>query len=177
MHARNGRFRLFKFRAGCSSVRQGPEWTSLSPRQNFFTPLDITFSDLFLHVSQDHRIGEQSTVNKVIMSDQPRNGGVEVELGAPVALCVEFSSKYVIFFVSENSTSTPLVQPAKVDAFRLLMSASTERSHLPSPIEPGEHRQLIATERLHNQVVDYMKSTGAGLVFFFLFFFGRSLHF
>jgi len=61
----------------------------------FFTPLDITFGDLFLRVSQDHRIGEQSTINKVIMSDQPRNGGVEVELGAPVALCVEFSSKYV----------------------------------------------------------------------------------
>ena len=56
------------------------------------------------------------------------------------------------------------MQPAKVDAFRLLMSASTERSHLPSPIEPGEHRQLIATERLYNQVVDYMKSTSAGLV-------------
>jgi len=73
------------------------------------------------------------------MSDQPRNSVVEVELGAPVALCVEFSSKYVPFFVSENSTSTPLVQPAKVDAFRLLMSASTERSRLPSPIEPGEH--------------------------------------
>ena len=53
--------------------------------------------DLLLRVSQDHRIGEQSTVNKVIMSDQPRNGGVEVELGAPVALCVEFSSKYVTF--------------------------------------------------------------------------------
>ena len=89
----------------------------------FFTPLDITFGDLFLRMLQDHHIGEQSTVNKVIMSDQPRNGGVEVELGAPVALCVEFSSKYVTFFVSENSTSTPLVQPAKVDVFRLLMSA------------------------------------------------------
>ena len=89
----------------------------------FFTLLDITFGDLFLRMLQDHRIGEQSTVNKVIMSDQPRNGGVEVELGAPVALCVEFSSKYVTFFVSENSTSTPLVQPANVDVFRLLMSA------------------------------------------------------
>jgi len=42
------------------------------------------------------------------------------------------------------------------------VQVATERSHLPSPIEPGEHRQLIATERLHNQVVDYMKSTGAG---------------
>jgi len=35
-------------------------------------------------------IGEQSTINKVIMSDQPRNGSVEVELGARVALCVEY---------------------------------------------------------------------------------------
>ena len=52
---------------------------------------------------------------------------MEVELGAPVALCVEFSSKYVTFFVSENSTSTPLVQPAKVNAFQLLMSASSYR--------------------------------------------------
>ena len=49
-----------------------------------------------------------------------------------------------------------------IDAFQLLMSASTERSHLPSPIKPCEHRQLIATEQLHNEVVDYMKSTGAG---------------
>ena len=42
------------------------------------------------------------------------------------------------------------------------MNAIAERSHLPSPIEPGEHRKLIATERLHNQVVDYIKSPGAG---------------
>ena len=60
--------------------------------KNYF--LIFTFGDLFLRVSQDHRIGKQSTINKVIMSDQPRNGGMEVELGAPVALCVEFSSKY-----------------------------------------------------------------------------------
>jgi len=97
VHAQNGRFRLFKFRAGCSSVCQGSECTSLSPHQLFFTPLDITFGDLFLRVSQDHRIGEQSTINKVIMSDQPQNGGVEVELGAPVALCVEICSKYMTF--------------------------------------------------------------------------------
>ena len=133
--------------SGCSSsgpgvhlsvrVQSGPHCLLT---KSLLTPLDITFGDLFLRVSQDHRIGEQSTINKVIMSDQPWNGSVEVELRAPVALCVEFSSKYMTFFVSENSTSTPLVQPAKVDAFRLLMSAGTERSHLPSPIEPGEHR-------------------------------------
>ena len=56
----------------------------------FFTLLNITFSDPFLCVSQDHRIGDQSTINKVIMSDQPRNGSVEVELGVPVAHCVEY---------------------------------------------------------------------------------------
>ena len=32
------------------------------------------------------------------MSDQPRNSGVEVDLGAPVALCVELSAKYVTYF-------------------------------------------------------------------------------
>ena len=63
--------------------------------QIFFTPLDITFGDLFLRVSQDHCIGEQSTINKVIMSDQLRNGSVEVELGTAVALCVEFSSPFL----------------------------------------------------------------------------------
>ena len=77
----------------------------------FFTPLDVTFGDLFLRVSQDHRIGEQSTINKVIMPDQPRNGSVEVELGAPVALCVEFSSKYVTYgFVSRSCRSACLFE-------------------------------------------------------------------
>jgi len=47
----------------------------------FFTPLDITFGDLFLRLSHNHRIGEQSTINKVIMPDQPRNGGVEGSSG------------------------------------------------------------------------------------------------
>ena len=46
------------------------------------------------------RVTRPSAVHyKVIMSDQPRNGGVEVELGGPVALCVEFSSKYVTFCI------------------------------------------------------------------------------
>ena len=41
-------------------------------------------------MSQDHHIGEQSIINKVIMSDQPQNDSVEVELAAPVALCVQY---------------------------------------------------------------------------------------
>ncbi len=34
----------------------------------FFSPLDITFADLFLHVSEeDHRGSDQSTIDKVCM--------------------------------------------------------------------------------------------------------------
>ena len=74
--------------SGCSGSGLGVHlsvWVQSGPHcfltKIFFTPLDLTFGDLFLRVSQDHRIGEQSTINKVIMSDQPRNGDVEVELG------------------------------------------------------------------------------------------------
>lgn len=41
------------------------------------------------------------------------------------------------------------------------MNATKMRSHLPATIET-EHRQLIATERLYNQVLVYMRSVGAG---------------
>jgi len=111
VHTQNGRFRLFKFRAGCSSFRQGPEWTSLSPHQKFFHSAGYyLWWPLPVHVTRPSRWwvrAQQSYhINKVIISDQPRNGGVEVELGAPVALCVEFSSKYVTYgFVSRSCRS------------------------------------------------------------------------
>ncbi len=54
------------------------------------------------------------------------------------------------------------MQPIQINAFQLLMCQSKDKSHLPSTIEAREHRQLIATEQLHNWVVEYMKSTGAG---------------
>ena len=41
------------------------------------------------------------------------------------------------------------------------MTANKDRNHLPASIVT-EHRQLIATERLYNKVLMYMKSVGAG---------------
>ena len=41
------------------------------------------------------------------------------------------------------------------------MNATKARNHLPARIET-EHRHLMATERVHNQVLVYMKFVGAG---------------
>ena len=60
-----------------------------------------------------------------------------------------------------GSTTACEVQSAQSNAFHVLMSATKDRNYLPASIET-EHRQLIATERLHNQVLIYMKSVGAG---------------
>ena len=69
-----------------------------------------------------------------------------------------FSAKYVTFYVCMGST--PVQQPQQ-NAFHVLMNAAKDRNHLPAAMET-EHRQLIATERLHNQVLIYMKSVGTG---------------
>ena len=53
------------------------------------------------------------------------------------------------------------VQPAQKNAFQVLMNATKVRNHLPASIET-EHRELIATEQVHNQVLVYMRSVGAG---------------
>ena len=108
--------------------------------------------------------GECYIVNRVLISEVAGNGGVEVELNAPVTLSEEFGSKYVTFYVSDNSDDGSLaaIASARKDGFQVFMSASRDRSHLPSMIEPREHRQLIATERLYNQVIQYMKSAGVG---------------
>ena len=127
-----------------------------------FTPLSVTFAKLFLHLSEDDRVGERC-VYKVTIADRPGNGGgTEVDLTAPVSLCEEFDVKYVTFFLSsdESATSAPALNH-RPNAFQELMHASRDRSHLPSTIEASEHRQMIATERLHNGVIKYMKSTGA----------------
>ena len=49
------------------------------------------------------------------------------------------------------------------NVLEVLMCASRDQSHLPSPTEASEHRQLIATEHLDNQLTEYVKSTGAGI--------------
>ena len=54
------------------------------------------------------------------------------------------------------------LNPTRTNILEVLIGASRERSHLHSPVETSEHRQLIATERLHNRVIVYVKSTGAG---------------
>ena len=128
-----------------------------------FTPLSVTFAELFLHLSEeDDRVGERC-VYKVTVADRPGNrGGTEVDLTAPVMLCDEFNVKYVTFFSSndESVTATPTFNHHP-NAFQVLMHASRDISHLPSTIEASEHRQMIATECLHNGVIKYMKSTGA----------------
>ena len=125
----------------------------------FFAPVNISFAGLFLRVSeQDSRVSEQHVLERVIISDKPGNSGMEVEPGSPISLCEEFNAKYVTFYVSKGGAT---VQSAQRNAFHVLMSATKDRNHLPASVET-EHRQLIATERLHNQVLVYMKSVGAG---------------
>ena len=83
---------------------------------------------------------------------------MEVDSGSPVSLCEEFKAKYVTFFVyMGNASACYQVQPAQQNAFHVLINATKERNHLPATIET-EHRQLIATEQVHNQVLIYMKS-------------------
>ena len=87
--------------------------------------MDITFADLFVRVSEQN--------HQFVISDQPGNGGTEVELTAPVTLCEVFGAKLVPFFVSHRaSTSTSGVQGAQVNAFQPLMC---DIRRLPSTIE------------------------------------------
>ena len=62
----------------------------------FFTPLCESFAGLFLRVSeQDSRVSEQHALEKVVISDKPGNGGMEVDSGNPVSLCEEFKAKFL----------------------------------------------------------------------------------
>ena len=135
-----------------------------------FTPLSVRFAELFLHLSEeDDRVGERC-VYKVAIADRPGNGGgTEVDLTALVMLCDEFNTKYVTFFLSNNLsvTATP--------AFNHHPNAIRDRSHLPCTIEASEHRQMIVTERLHNGVIKYMKSIGAGFTRDAVIHFGSKL--
>ena len=102
-------------------------------------------------------------IYKVTIADRSGNGGgTEVDLSAPVSLCEEFNAKYVTFLSSDESAAAAPALNHRPNAFQVLMHASRDRRHLPSTIEASEHRQMIATERLHNGVIKYMKSTGAG---------------
>ena len=68
-----------------------------------FTPLDIMLVELFLHLSEeDERVGERRVV-KVTIADRGSSsgGGTEVDLTAPVALCVEFCVNYVTSLLSD----------------------------------------------------------------------------
>jgi len=129
-----------------------------------FTALNSMFGELFLKLREEvERVG-QGRVCKVTNGERAGNaGGTEVDLMAPVTLCEEFKCKYVTFFVTNDAsamaTSASNILP---NAFHVLMHASQDRSHLPPAVEASEHRQLIATERLHNGIVKYIKSTGAG---------------
>ena len=54
----------------------------------FFAPLDITFNDLFIHVSGgDHCVSDDCIIENVKISNRQGTGGAEVELGAPISLC------------------------------------------------------------------------------------------
>ena len=117
--------------------------------------------DCFYEYLNKARVSEQHVLEKVIISDKSGNGGMEVDSGSPISLCEEFNAKYVTFFVCMGNPSACEVQPAQKNAFQVLMNATKARNHLPASIET-EHRQLIATERVHNQVLIYMRSVGAG---------------
>ena len=78
----------------------------------------------------------------------------------PVTLLEEFSAKYVTFILSTDDSVGLNLTCTK--ALKVLMCAIRDRSHLPSTTEASKHHQLIATERLHNRVAEYVKSTGAG---------------
>ena len=90
-----------------------------------FTSLEITFAKLFLHVS-----GDDERVAKVTLADRrsSRGGGAKVDL-TPVALCEEFSAKYVTFILS-NDDSVGL-NPTRTNALKVLMRASCNQSYLP----------------------------------------------
>ena len=57
-----------------------------------FTPLSVTFAELFLHLSEEDDCVGERCVYKVTIADRPGNGGgTEVDLTAPVSLCEEFN--------------------------------------------------------------------------------------
>ena len=57
-------------------VQSGPHYR-LS--KIFFAPINISFAGLFLCVSeQDSRVSEQHVLERVIISDKPGSGGMEV---------------------------------------------------------------------------------------------------
>ena len=65
----------------------------------FHIPNSISFAELFLRVSaQDSRVSKEHVLEKIIISDKPGNGSMEVDSGSPISLCEEFNAKYVIFF-------------------------------------------------------------------------------
>ena len=139
------------------SVRvQTPEKTTLYCFKDILRPL---FTELFLRVlEQDSRVSEEHVLEKIIISDKPGNGGMEVDSGSPISLCEEFNAKYmyVTFFVSMRACDIPTTPR---NAFLVLMTAN--QNHLPASIV-NEHRQLIATEKLYNKVLMHMKLVGAG---------------
>ena len=60
-----------------------------------------SFTELFLRVSeQDSQVSKKHVLEKIIISDKPGNGGMEVDSESPISLCEEFNVKYVTSFVS-----------------------------------------------------------------------------
>ena len=90
-----------------------------------FTPLSVTFAELFLHLSEEDDCVGERCVYKVTIADRPGNGGgTKVDLTAPVSLCEEFNAKYVTFFLSsdESATAAPALNHCP-NAFQVLMHA------------------------------------------------------
>ena len=116
-----------------------------------FAPVDITFTDLFAHVSGgDHRVSKLNdcVIEKVKISDRRGTGGVEVELGALISLCNEFDAKYVTYFVTPGTANaTVAAQTKPVDALEVLMRsslpASIVRSSSPASIVDGRCHPLL----------------------------------
>ena len=105
----------------------------MSPFKDFFTPLCESFAGLFLRVSeQDLVVSEQHVLEKVVISDKPGNGGMEVDSGSPISLCEEFKAKYEFFVCMGNASACSQVQPVQQNAFHVLMNATKERNHLPA---------------------------------------------
>ena len=55
--------------------------------------------EVFLHLSEEH---ERVAKVMIVDCESSSSRGAKMDLTAPIALCVEFSAKYVTFFLSDD---------------------------------------------------------------------------
>ena len=94
-----------------------------------YASLEIMFAELhvFLHLSEDdEHVGKRCVHGQGNDRGSSGGGGAQVDLTASVALCEEFSAKYVTFILSDDDSVG--LNPTRTNTLEVLMLASRDRS-------------------------------------------------